>query len=77
MLQFCPLPTSGACLARRLRLYIQDAAKGAYREGSLGKIGGVDTYMAQNVPSHTTGADLGGTVNAAYTTATISYDVRS
>jgi hypothetical protein len=55
-------------------LYIQDAAKGAYREGSLGKIGGVDTYMSQNVPTHTVGSDGAGTIGAAITAATISYD---
>ena len=43
-------------LGSQTALFIQDAAKGAYREGSLGKIGGVDTYMAQNVPSHTVGS---------------------
>lgn len=43
-------------LGTQTGLFIQDAAKGAYREGSLGKIGGVDTYMAQNVPTHTVGA---------------------
>ena len=37
-------------------LYITDAAKGAYREGSLGRIGGVETYMSQVMPTHTTGA---------------------
>lgn len=47
-------------LGSQTSLYIQDAAKGAYRNGSLGMIGGVDTYMAQNVPTHTVGA-LGGT----------------
>jgi hypothetical protein len=53
-------------LGSQTSLYMQDVAKGAYREGSLGKIGGVDTYMAQNVPTHTVGA-LGGTplVNGA------------
>ena len=55
-------------------LFIQDAAKGAYREGSLGKIGGIDTYMSQNVPSHTVGSDVGGTVNQAWTSTTIDYD---
>jgi hypothetical protein len=43
-------------LGSQTALFIQDAAKGAYREGSLGKIGGVDTYMAQNVPAHTVGS---------------------
>jgi hypothetical protein len=61
-------------LGAQTALYIQDAAKGAYREGSLGKIGGVDTYMSQNVPTHTVGSDGAGTVGAAITAATISYD---
>lgn len=46
-------------LGSQTGLYIQDAAKGAYREGSLGKLGGVDTYMAQNVPTHTVGVATG------------------
>lgn len=43
-------------LGSQTSLYIQDAAKGAYRKGSLGEIGGVDTYMSQNVPTHVVGA---------------------
>jgi hypothetical protein len=43
-------------LGSQTSLYIQDAAKGAYRKGSLGEIGGVDTFMSQNVPTHTVGA---------------------
>ena len=46
-------------LGSQTSLYIQDAAKGAYRNGSLGAIGGVDTYMAQNVPTHTVGVATG------------------
>jgi hypothetical protein len=55
-----------ALLGSQSALYIQGAASGAYREGSLGKIGGIDTYMTQNVPTHTVGA-MGGTplVNGA------------
>jgi hypothetical protein len=47
-------------------LFIQDAAKSAYRKGSLGELGGVDTYMTQTLPTHTVGP-LGGTplVNGA------------
>jgi len=45
----------------------------AYKNGSLGMIGGVDTYMSQNVPSHTVGADVGGTVNQAVSAATVTY----
>lgn len=46
-------------LGSQTSLYIQDAAKGAYRKGSLGEIGGVDTYMSQNVPVHTVGVATG------------------
>ena len=46
-------------LGSQTSLYIQDAAKGAYRDRSLGMIGGVDTYMAQNVPTHTVGVATG------------------
>jgi hypothetical protein len=61
-------------LGPQTALYIQDAAKGAYREGSLGKISGIDTYMSQNVPSHTVGSDASGTINQALTAATLDYD---
>lgn len=46
-------------LGSQTSLYIQDAAKGAYRKGSLGEIGGVDTYMSQNVPTHIVGVATG------------------
>lgn len=46
-------------LGSQTSLYMQDVAKGAYRRGSLGDIGGVDTYMAQNVPTHTVGVATG------------------
>jgi hypothetical protein len=63
-----------ALLGSQTALYMQDVAKGAYRNGSLGMIGGVDTYMSQNVPSHTVGADVTTvTVNQALTTATTTY----
>ncbi len=63
-------PTDGRCsvlspadhwglLGSQTGLFIQDAARGAYRKGSLGMIGGVDTYMAQNVPTHTVGVATG------------------
>lgn len=61
-------------LGSQTALYIQDAAKGAYRNGSLGMIGGVDTYMAQNVPTHIVGSDVTTvTVNQAITTSTTAY----
>lgn len=61
-------------LGSQTTLYIQQAANGAYRQGSLGMIGGVDTYMSQNVPTHTTG-NFAGTVliDQALTTSTTTY----
>jgi hypothetical protein len=51
-----------------------DRINNSYRSGSLGEIGNVDTYMAQNVPAHTVGSDVTGvTVNQSVTTSTISY----
>lgn len=63
-------------LGSQSALYIQDAAKGAYRNGSLGMIGGVDTYMAQNVPTHVAGNWASGSavaVDGALTAASVSY----
>jgi hypothetical protein len=61
-------------LGSQTGLYMQDVAKGAYRNGSLGMIGGVDTYMAQNVPTHVVGSDVTTvTVNQAITSSTTTY----
>lgn len=60
-----------AMLGSQTALYINNAANGAYRNGNLGMIGGVDTYMTQNFPTHTTGARTGTDVTD--TTGT-SYD---
>lgn len=56
-------------LGSQTALYIQDAAKGAYREAKLGNIGGIDTYMSQNLPNHTTGsrAAASDVVSASFT----------
>lgn len=48
-----------AMLGSQTALYMQDVAKGAYREARMGRIGGIDTYMSQNAPSHTTGSRTG------------------
>lgn len=62
-------------LGSQTGLYISDVAKDAYRRGSLGILGDVDTYMTQNVPNHTTGTRVGTIlVNGSYITTTISYD---
>lgn len=60
-------------LGSQTALYMQDVAKSAYRNRSLGMIGGVDTYMAQNVPTHVVGSDASGTVNQSITSTTVSY----
>lgn len=46
----------------------------AYTRGSLGSIGGVETFMSQNVPTHTVGSDVTTvTVNQSVTTSTTTY----
>lgn len=52
-------------LGSQTGLYIQEAAKGAYREGRLGTIGNIETYMSQNVPVHLTGSRTGTDAIAA------------
>lgn len=55
-------------------LYIQGPANGAYREGSLGRIGGCDTHMAQNVASLTTGTRAGTIlIDLSITSSTTTY----
>jgi hypothetical protein len=44
-----------AMLGSQTALYMQDAAKDAYRRAKLGMIGNVDTYSSQNVQTHTRG----------------------
>jgi hypothetical protein len=62
-------------LGSQTSLYMSDVAKGAYRKGSLGEIGGVDTFMAQNVPTLTVGSRTGSIlVDLSITTSTISYN---
>lgn len=60
-------------LGSQTGLYIQDAARGAYREGSLGMLGGLDTYMTQVAPVHTTGA-RGGTPLVNGASQNVTYD---
>lgn len=55
-------------------LYIQGAANSAYRDGSLGRIGGIETFETQNVRTHTVGVATGtplvngGSQNSTYAT---------
>ena len=52
-------------------LYDATLIKPAYREGNIGKMGGVDTYMSQNIPTHTVGVATGTPlVNGAGQTST-------
>jgi hypothetical protein len=48
-----------ALLGSQTALYMQDVAKDAYRKARVGEIGGIDTYMSRNYPTHTTGARTG------------------
>lgn len=84
------VPTSDRCvvlsagdhwglIGNQTSLYIQGAANDAYRNGSLGMIGGIDTYMSQVAPTHTVGVATGtplvngGTQNVSYDTAKNSW----
>lgn len=60
-------------LGTQSAMYIQDAAKAAYRSGDLGKLSGVETYMSQVVPTFTTGA-RGGTPLVNGANQNVTYD---
>jgi len=61
-------------LGTQTGMYIQGAANTAYREGELGRIGGIETYMSQNVQTHTVGSDVTAvTINQSIVTSTITY----
>lgn len=65
----------GGLLGSQTALYISGAANDAYRDADLGRLAQVDTYMSQNVPSHTCGSRSGSPlVDLSITTSTISYD---
>jgi len=69
-----------ALLGSQTGLYMQDVAKGAYRNARLGMIGGVDTYMSQSVPVHTTGSrtgtDVTDTTSESYNAGHLWADVK-
>jgi hypothetical protein len=56
-------------------LYISGDAKGAYRQGNLGIVGGIETMMSQVVPTHVNGTAAGtplirgGSQSVSYDTA--------
>lgn len=60
-------------LGNQTGLYISGAANDAYRDGTLGRIGGVETYMSQVVPTHTVGP-LGGTPLVNGASQNVTYD---
>jgi hypothetical protein len=61
-------------LGSQTALFFNTVGVPAYRQGSLGEIGGVDTYMSQNIPSLTVGNRVAtaGVVHAAGTGALTS-----
>jgi len=59
-------PESNWALAgSQTALFLQSVGQPAYRTGEIGTIGGVKTYMSQNVPTFTRGTATGGLVNGA------------
>jgi hypothetical protein len=60
-------------LGSQTALFISGAANDAYREGSLGRIGGVDTYMSQVLPTHQVGP-LGGAPTVNGGAQNVTYD---
>lgn len=60
-------------LGSQTALYLQGPAGGAYRNGELGMIGGVNTMMSQVVPTHTVGP-LGGTPLINGAAQNVTYD---
>jgi len=60
-------------LGNQASLYIQGAANSAYRQGELGQVGGLDTYMSQLTPTHTVG-DHGGTPLVRGADQNVTYD---
>jgi len=63
----------GGMLGSQTALYIQGPAGDAYRRGNLGMIGGSDTYMAQNVATHTVGV-ASGTPRVNGANQNVTYD---
>lgn len=63
----------GGMVTNQTGLYMQEVAKDAYRKAKLGEIGGVDTYMSQNVQVHTVGAH-GGTPLVDGAAQNVTYD---
>lgn len=67
-------PDYWGLLGSQTGLFIQEAARSAYREGHLGMIGGLDTYMSQVTPTHTTGSRTNTTPKTDGTGQNVSYE---
>lgn len=67
-------PDYWGLLGSQTGLFIQEAARSAYREGHLGMIGGLDTYMSQVTPTHTTGSRTNTTPLTDGTGQNVSYE---
>lgn len=61
-------------LGSQTALYLQGAANSAYRDRELGKIGGVDTYMSQVVPTWTAGTTDNTTPLVKGASQNVTYD---
>lgn len=61
-------------LGSQTQLYNNDSAKDAYRRGSLGMIGGIETMMSQVLPVHTNGTWDATTPLVKGATQSVSYD---
>jgi hypothetical protein len=63
-----------ALVASQTALNLDKIGSDAYRRGSIGRIGGVDTYMDQNVAVHTCGSRTNSTplADAAFSTSVLS-----
>lgn len=55
-------------------LYAPQLVGSAYREGELGKIGGIDTKMSQVLPTHTNGSATTATAQVSGNTQEVTYD---
>lgn len=80
------IPTSDRCallnpadhwalVGNQTGLYVQNLASSAYNNGSLGRIGGIETYMSQIAPTHVTGTRDNTTPLVNGADQNVTYDV--
>lgn len=77
-----PMSDRAACLSTTdkwgflgpsVSLNVQGIANPAYREGDVGRVAGIETYMSQVIPTHTVGP-LGGTPLVNGANQNVTYD---